>query len=380
MRKLAVLVFIDYQLGGIGTQAVDFTRLAREHGFAADLITFTASKKPREAREPGLAVARDGKGLELQACMLSVHPERQGASLSRLAEYDLRLWVGVAPHCKPGDQVYGFFEATLRQLPGRNVAFATDRFVNDLYSWVIPHLHRFTCVTAFADAYAATLRAHGIPVDVVPLAPLDAWDQRRLVLPSRKPRQLFWPHQWRGWKNISMFLESAGKLEVPEINVYASGAGFEYSAFRRSDAYSDLVRSDRHNPSHFNPRGRLNLLGFVPHATVLQAYRDHAATPDLTGISSKRHTANSYVGNYQCATLEAMCFGCAVLKMETTVAPYSAIPREAVAVLRAGAADYAAEMNVALRGGLDSAAEQAFAWIERSCDPYQLFGSIVGES
>ena len=196
------------------------------------------------------------------------------------------------------------------------------------------------------------------------------------MIPAReKTSLLFWPHQWRGWKNIAMFLEAVPRLRCGEISMFASGSGFDYSAFRRTPEYKSLVVSDYHNPSQRSAGGRLRLRGFAPREEILSAYETSASMPDLTGVSKTRHKANSYVGNYQCATLEAMALGCAVMKMETTVAPHSCIPRDAVCLLPEGAADYADEINRWLSApqDMEAAAARAFAWLERSCDPYLLF-------
>ncbi len=380
--KVATLVFIDHLLGGIGTQAYDFARLAHQQGIPSKIIGFTSAKKirvhPLNKFTASFGPTKNGKELELKDCLLSTHPTCVAHSMEYLSQFDVRIWIGVAPHLKEeqsGEQ--SFYSNILTALPGKDIAFATDRYVDDLYPWIKKYLSKFHKVLSFADAYAATLDPY-VPVEVVPIAPLDTWPYvGKNTPPSQRKKKIFWPHQWRGWKNIEMFLEMAPSLvaEGERIKMFASGAGFEYAGFARTPEYKKYVSSDVHNPTQRNPQGCLELLGFRPSAEVLASYQEHQCVPDLTGVSKKKQVPNSYVGNYQCATLEAMCMGTVVLKMDSTVAPHSVIPKEAVGLLDIAKGDFAGQIRKWLERNteLDKVSNRATEWLQEKCDPYKLF-------
>ena len=375
--KTAVLVFIEHQLGGLGTQAIDLAQTAYELAGCGKVVTFAATRNcyatPLDKFTARFGPTPTKRGLAISDCKVSTDLRDSANAYGLLAQFDRRIWIGVAPHCKTSEEV-AFYSAILSDLPGKDYAFATDRYIDELYPWVIPQLRHFEKIYSFADTYANAIRRHA-PVEVLPIAPLQAWRKRKYTAPSTKPRALMWPHQWRGWKNIEMFLEMAPRLDAGTVDMFASGSGIEYSHFRNGPLYADNVIADAKNPRQHNPRGTLRLRGFVPNETVLQAYTEHACVPDLTGISKVRREPNSYVGNYQCATLEPMAFGCALLKFSTTVAPHNCIPREAVCVLEPEQKDYAPIINdmVKDKRALDCAAENAFQWLEANCDPYKLY-------
>lgn len=375
--KTAVLVFIEHQLGGLGTQAFDFARTAYEMHGCGKVVAFSNAKKntvtPLNKFTAVFGPSASRKKLQLQDCCLSTNFATSESAFAYLSQFDRRIWVGLAPHCKTPEET-AFFAAILESLPGQDHAFVTDRYIDELYPWVVPYLRHFSSIHAFADTYARAVNRHA-PCSVLPLAPLAAWKQKKFVAPSKKQRKIFWPHQWRGWKNIDMFLDVAPKLGENSIDCYASGAGFEYAAYRRTPQYRQHVRQDVSNAMQQNKGGCLNLKGFAPHAHILHAYAEHKCVPDLSGISSVRKAANKYVGNYQCATLEPMAFGCALLKFSTTVAPHSAIPKEAVYLLQPEADDYAPIIKKAMNddAALDAAARNAYEWLEKNCDPYALF-------
>ncbi len=179
-----------------------------------------------------------------------------------------------------------------------------------------------------------------------------------------------------------MFLVIASSVGLDEIMVYASGSGFEYSQYKKTEGYRKNVRRDIHNSEYRGPKEAvLSLCGFVDHQTILEQYRLNQCMLDLTGIAQLSHKPNNYVGNYQCATLEAMCYGCALIKMESTVHPFNCIPREAVVVLPVDfdsgftTERYAYAIKEALEDveGLEKASMNAFGFIEQKTDPYALF-------
>lgn len=378
--KIGVLVFIDNMLGGLGMQAYDLAKTAFELGHEARVIVFSETKISFGNR-PGRFTARfgpneRGTNLVIRDVQVSSHPEQWAQTVDYLKQYDLLIWMGVAPHCLDEDDKVPLYDHIL-SLPCRHVAFATDRFIETLYPWVKSWLQEFDALLAFAEPYAKALRDAGAPnVKVVPICPLESWKQRQLVAMSAKTILNFWPHQWRGWKNINLFLEIAPSFGFP-VDVYASGSGIEYSQYKKSEAYAKNVILDRHNPEHKNPNGTLLLKGYAPHAEIIEAYKKAKSVLDLTGIAQLSHKANSYVGNYQCATLEAMCYGCAMIKLESTVAPFNCLPEEAAVVLPVGLTteEYGKLVCEVIRDDvrLAEAAGAAFAWIEQSTDPYALF-------
>lgn len=377
--KAAVLVFIEDRPGGIGTQAYDIARTAYEMNGCGKVILITPKKQnivtPINKFTAHFGPSKNKRGLRITDCHLSSSLATSEKVFSYLSQFDRRIWMGLAPHCKTQEEI-AFFSTILDSLPGEDHAFATDRYIDDFYPWIIPHLKKFKSINAFADTYAATIKKHA-PCGVLPIAPLMAWKQRKFIAPSKKKNHIFWPHQWRGWKNIEMFLDIAPKLDCGRVNFYGSGSGYEYSAYRRTEHYRKNVFSDVCEPSQKSVFGKLRLNGFAPHQEILQSYLSHKCVPDLTGISPVNKTANKYVGNYQCATLEPMAFGCAILKFSTTVFPYSGIPREAVYLLEPEQKDYAKIINAAISDNrrLDEAARNAYEWLENKCDPYALFDS-----
>jgi glycosyltransferase involved in cell wall biosynthesis len=375
--KTAILVFIESQLGGLGTQAYDLARTAYEMHGCGKVVVITSKKQnvvtPINEFTVSFGPTKNKKELSISDCHLSSSLATSQKVFSYLSQFDCRIWIGLAPHCKTQEET-AFFSSILESLPGKDHAFVTDRYIDDLYPWIIPHLKKFDSINAFADTYATAVRKHS-PCGVLPIAPLMAWKQRNFIAPSKKKNHIFWPHQWRTWKNIEMFLDIAPRLDCNKIDFYASGRGYEYSGFLRSPQYKKHVFADAANPSQKNSFGKLNLKGFARHQEILQSYLTHKCVPDLTGISPVNKISNKYVGNYQCATLEPMAFGCAVLKFSTTVFPHSGIPKEAVYILEPEQKDYAKIINNAMRddGALDRAARNAYEWLESKCDPYALF-------
>lgn len=377
--KIGVLVFIDNMLGGLGTQAYDLAKTAHELGHEAKVIVFSSTKKSW-GKPPGFTATfgpnENGTNLVIRDVQLSTHPEKCAETVDYLAAYDLLIWIGVAPHLIEGDPEIDLYDHILT-LPCRHVAFATDRFIDKLYPWIKTRFTQFDRLLSFAEPYVQALRNAGSgAVDIVPICPLESWKRRTLGKPTLdRPSPTFWPHQWRGWKNINMFLEIAPALGC-DIEVYASGSGIEYSQYKKSPAYAKDVKWDVHS-SQLNPMGNLTLRGYANHEEILEAYGSNKGVLDLTGIAQLSHKPNSYVGNYQCATLEAMCYGCALIKMESTVAPHNCLPQEAVVKLPTGlrTEDYAARIKDILSDdqAMQEAAENALEWIEGNTNPYDLF-------
>lgn len=399
--KVAILTFFDVKLGGLGTQAWDFARLAQRAGHQAMLVNIEPRKSTMllpnvydvdRAFVPG----QTGRGMKLVCNRLGTGTEAvRNEAAKFLAGVDACIWVGVAPHfSEPEAQTELFggdttaeertqleFFTQLLSNGKRHIAFATDKFIDKYYAWVKPLLPKFSGLYAFAEPYAASL-GRGSKCKVLPIAPLSAWDMRKCPTSASKARKLFWPHQWRGWKNIDMFLDMVPRLQAKEIRMYASGTGqVEYTLFRKTQLYKDIVRSDVHTEQR-NPDGKVILLGSVAHHVILGEYLDTATCPDLTGITSNTHEPSSYTGNYQCATLEAMLLGCALIKFTTTVAPHNGIPKEAILPLEPRIADYATRINeyLADRQACDLAASAAFEWIQDVGEPTRCFKQLLEES
>lgn len=397
--KVAILTFFDVKLGGLGTQAWDFARLAQRAGHKAMLVNIEPRKSTMllpdwYAVDRAFVPGQTGRGMKLICNKLGTGTESVRAEALRfLSQIDACIWVGVAPHIEEPERQTDLFVETvwdttqeeffkgLLDNGKRHVAFATDKFIDKYYAWIKPLLPKFSGVYAFAEPYAAAL-GRGVRPRVLPIAPLSAWDMKKNAKPSTKSRKMFWPHQWRGWKNIDMFLEMTPYLNVPEIRMYASGTGqVEYTLFRKTQLYKDIVRSDVHS-EHHNPSGKITLLGSVGHHVIMGEYLNTATCPDLTGVTSGTHEASSYTGNYQCATLEAMLLGCALIKFTTTVRPHNGIPREAVLPLEPGVKDYAPQVNEYLKDGAacDRAAKAAFEWVQDVGEPNRCFKQLLEEN
>lgn len=374
--KIAVCVFFDYQLGGVGTQAFDMAMYFRERGIESDVVTFTermAVAPPMP--EPKFEATRDGKNLRLRQVEVSMRPERWAFTLKTLKQYSGMVWIGCAPHIKARSEQADLFLDLLMTRPV--VGFVTDRYIDDLYRWVSPHLKNFSGLFAFADPYQSAVGKYA-KCELMPIAPRGAWMLREHAF-SHKRNGVLWPHQWRGWKNIELFLETVAGGEAGTVTMYGSGNSREYAAFRKSKAYSDSVSRDAHNTWQSNKSAPLALLGYRPQEEVLQAYLTHAVCPDLTGVSSKLVKPNSYVGNYQCATLEAMCLGCPLVKFTTTVHPHNAIPAETAVLLQPNAENIKGRMLSAFSdvAALHSAAKNALDWVNDVCAPDKHINTII---
>lgn len=399
--KIAVLTFSEVKLGGIGTQAWDFARLAQRSGHEAELVNieprqFTDLIEGKPKLETAFAPTENGRSLKLKSNRLGTgNAKQRGIALDYLNRVDCCIWVGVAPHFQAEDEQVdmfaerpkdeadqeAFYTALLKN-GKRHIAFGTDTFLEEYYPWMRRQLKHFSGRFAFAEPYAKVLSQPDAKFTVLPIAPLSAWEQRGIATkPSARPRKIFWPHQWRGWKNVEMFLELSQRLAVPEITMYAAQTmGGEITAclFRKTELYKAAVKSDDYTTQN-NPEGKLVLHGFRPHAAIIQEYKDNATCPDLTGVSKKTRQPNSYVGNYQCATLEAMLLGCALIKFNTTVAPYNAIPKDAILPLEPGKEDYAPDINAYLSdlSAADRAAARAYEWLCDVGEPERCFRTML---
>lgn len=392
--KLAVLIFSEIKLGGIGTQAHDFARLASAAGYEAELINIEHRNKVEflnAIEQDAFRPTEKGNGLKLRCSKLGSGKKVSGQSLKYLAKFDICIWVGVAPHIdlalgENGEETPAYLEQkefylSLLKNGQKHIAFATDKFIDKYYPWISPHLNLFSAIWAFAEPYQKAILQYA-PCDVLPIAPLDAWNDRKWIAPSSKPRKLFWPHQFRGWKNPDLFVQIVRLLPLDSVRMYATGSGLEFSVFSKSEIYKQIVKIDVHKPEQRNPNGKLELMGFVPIADVMREYDAHATTVDLTGVSAKLRQPNSFQGNYQCATIESFLKTCAVIKFTTTVQPFNGIPKDCVLPLEPGKAieEYAATISEYLQDLTlaDKVARNALDWVEEVGEPNACFAKMIG--
>jgi len=400
--KVAILTFFTSKIGGVGTQARDFAVLAEMAGHEAALFNIEhRHKNDLITQSVRTSFAPNEKGTTLKlACSRLGTGRCKDEAAEILNDYDVCIWIGVAPHLDlikeeddSGEDLFAIskgggneefneqqkFFIDLLNNGKKHIAFATDKFIEKYYTWVKPHLKKFHGRFAFAEPYAESMKEWG-KFEILPIAPLEAWNQREFIKPSTKKFKIFWPHQFRGWKCPELFCETAERIDANPIRVYACGGeGHESNNFRKSALYKRIVKSDALNPDQKSAIGNLEVFGFVPMNVILNAYKQTATTIDLTGISATLRKPNSYMGNFQCASIEPMCFGSALIKFSSTVAPYNGIPRDAVLLLEPEVADYAPVINSYLKDGktMDNAAKNAWDWIHSVGEPEKCFQRLM---
>lgn len=392
--RIGVLFFMENNLGGAATQAIDMVMVARRLGHEADLLKFTHREKSPNCANVGttrpvavseLRVVGPGSGFRLDGVRLNLHAAYLTSALARLDQYDLLIYVGLAPH-QTREFSQEDFEAYLPIYTGPRafkVAFFTDPFWQKFYPWaprVIGRMHR---VYAFAEAYRNNLVASSLcrEVQVSNFGSLAAMDGHGVYAKGKQHDALVWPHQWRSWKNPELFLELVPRLHTIQ-RVLAFATGIEYYRIRRdcSAIFTAAVAEDYvlNGGKPVTPGAKMQVLGVRPQAELMQAYQDIMWTIDLTGMSARTgQPMPQFVGNYQCVTIEAMMRGCVVFKYENTVAPYSQIPRECVIPLpletRSESLARYIDEQVRGRGRWRAVAEVAHTWAVEHFDPSRVF-------